>query len=397
MIVNKKNAKAKFEEYLDERLNRTHDGNKKGYRGHTLVIQETFFTNIQNFKRFVEAVNRIGYVDMEHRLETMPTSDSYAEICRVVSKDVNYTLMKNFVPILERMGVIEVKRKSNNVILGFNLTPKAVELDQSDDSDTWWSICNEFVKNNFEWYRNENDFDFLDCLFEIINDCEITYIDKNHMFIILDDQIDSERKKELIRYYLEINKSEIEKIKFKDYIDKKFKNLNNDKNKKEMKDWGNMKNQITRLMEKINLMHNFVYDSERGIVSIKDNKVKYKARFRSGTDIRKAKEIHGVEAGFDGHHIVPHENIMTATGKDRKLIENPSNIIFLTKDMHNRFPNRNNHYIKLEETNETIRFISIIDEKDFIEFHKQDFNGNLEFIPEMVIHNKEIIRYLQSK
>lgn len=405
-----KELKSILDNYLNERLKRSDVGNSKGYRGHTILIQESYFNNIQNFKNFVDVIGEIGFIDLSNRedievdgkkIRSFPNTESYIKASEKLTKNgYNYALLKNFTPQVERMGLIDADNYKNGTRLGFKLSQLGDELYNSDNIDDWWFICNKSVRNVFEFYQNQNGFDFIGTLYDIIVDCELNSIDINEMFIILDDLIELDEKKKLILIYKKITKTITGRLSFKDYLKNKFDEYNTpDKTKLEKRDLSNIKNQIYRIMEKLNLMMNFKYDENNEILTLKDNNVKYRYKFRSGQDIKEAKVIHNIEnnSGLDGHHIVPHENIITLTGTDRKLIENANNIIFLPKKLHNKFPNKNNNYIKLVECEKSLKFISIINDDDYIEIDKDLFNGDHSHIPNMISHNKEILRYLSTK
>lgn len=96
---NDKNNKIDVIEYIKNRLQRKDIGNNKGYRGHTLVIQETFFKDHENIKKFVNSVNEVGYVDLTNIKKVnnkLSGSESYEKVCKDVSSNVNYTLLKKF-------------------------------------------------------------------------------------------------------------------------------------------------------------------------------------------------------------------------------------------------------------------------------------------------------------
>lgn len=388
-------------EYVKDRLQRTDVGNNKGYRGHTLVIQETFFNNPGNIKKFVDVVNDVGYVDLTNKINGIPSTTSYGIVCSECSWGINYMLLKNLVPTAHRMGLINlVKIGRENV--GFSLSEigkRLVEVDRLPvEKQNWeiYSICDQLSKNLFNFYKNKNGFDFIELIQIFLNEYECTSLDFNEIFILIDDVIDIDVKKDLIFQYKRLTNTPLKRIKYENLILNIFDEYNNSKmSKLEKRDFGNVRNQVSRIMEKLNLMILFAYDPQRSILTMKYNFGSIRNKYRTGTDIRDAKINHNIFInGLDGHHIIPHDFITTSFGKDRKLIENWKNIIFIDKNTHNRFPNKNNPYLILSKSDEIIRFKSIHDENDYIDIEINKFNGKLDFIDEMISHNKKILNYL---
>lgn len=388
--------------YVKDRLQRIDAGNKKGYRGHTLVIQETFFNNPTNIKKFVDIVNEVEYVDLTNKINDIPNTQSYEIVCKECSSGVNYTLLKNLVPTADRMGLINLEKKGRENI-GFTLSEigkRFTRLDQLsiDEQDREICLlCDTLAKNLFNSKKIETGFDFIELIQSFLNEYEFTSLDFNEIFILIDDVIDINTKKDLIFEYRRLTNTPIKKLKYENLILNIFNEYNNTKKTKlEKRDFGNIKNQISRIMEKLNLMILFTYDPQRSILTMKKNFGCIKgSRYRSGSDIREAKINHKIQIdGLDGHHIIPHDFITSPFGKDRELIENWKNIIFVDKNTHSKFPNKNNHYLLLSQDDNSIIFTSIHNNSDKVIIEKSKFNGNLELLNEMIFHNKIVLKLL---
>jgi len=389
-------------EYVKERLSRPDSGNNKGYRGHTIVIQETFFNSTLNIKRFCDLVNNFDFVDLSNKVNGIPSSKSYEFICEQISSGVNLTLLKNLTPTAHRMGLIDLlKNGRENISFTLsNLGKKIVDIDNLPQDEQIWKLfqlSNEASKNLFDFYKSEKGFDLIETMLILLNDSEFTSLDFNEFFILLDDIIDIDTKRDLIFEYRKMTNTRMKKIRYENFIyDIFIQNNDDNKSKLEKRDFGNVKNQISRVMEKLNLMVLFTYDRQRSIITMKENYgTTFNGRYRSGIDIREAKYKHSILiGGLDGHHIVPHDFIVTPFGKDRKLIENWKNIIFIDKETHSKFPNKKNPYLLLSENENEIVFTSIFDVNDYIKIEKTKFNGNLNFVKDMLNHNSQIIKYL---
>jgi hypothetical protein len=299
------------------------------------------------------------------------------------------------------MGLIDlVKNGKENV--GFSLSEigkKLIEVDQipvDKQNHETYSICDQLANNLFDFYKNENGFDFIELIQTFLNEYEFTSLDFNEIFILIDDVIDIDIKRDLIFQYKRLTNTPLKRVRYENLVLNLFDEYDNSKKSKlEKRDFGNVKNQVYRIMEKLNLMILFAYDPHRSILTMKYNFGSIRSKYRSGVDIREARSNHNIFInGLDGHHIIPHDFITTSFGKDRKLIENWKNIIFIDKETHNRFPNKNNPYLILSKSDEFIYFKSIHNEHDCINIEINKFNGKLDIIDEMIQHNKKVLNYL---
>lgn len=305
------------------------------------------------------------------------------------------------------MGLINIDKKgkkTKKTNIGFSLSDLGKEIVDIDNlpvyeqSRKMYFITDILSKNLFDYYKKENGFDFLNLIESFLNEYEFTTLDFNEIFILIDDDIDEQTKIELIFDYKRNTNTVARSKKFKENITEIFEKYNKpDKSKLEKRDFSNVKNQIHRIMEKLNLMIQFYYDPERSLLTMKNNNVIKKSKYRTNVDIREAKNNHLITSNIlDGHHIIPHDFITTMFGKDRKLIENWKNIIFIDNEFHKRFPNKNNPYLILSQDINNIYFTSIYDNNDKIILEKSKFEGNIVFIKDMISHNKTILKYLKE-
>ena len=364
------------------------------YRGINCFQNETFCNDINNI------YNTLCYIsDNGGEVEVSPKSESYKKFYEYLG-ETELTLRKNIFPTLERIGLIERKGLIWDKI---RLTPISYEIiELSDDED-----IEESIRNSFRTLLKDTEFGEaiyrMKKLIEIwgkITWWEIWFcirIDIN--FDVIKEDVKSIRS--LYRMKT-VNKTDLEKI-TEDFDAHEI-------SKGEMNPWinsiavknngtidlNNLRNKISNGLGTKLAHYGLRADNTASLFTVdlqqSRNSRKVSRNYKRTSDIL----IMGNISDYDYHHIVPFDN--SHFNPDlHKEIDHINNLIPITHDDHKKFPNKSNHYLILDVSNNKIKFKSIHDTSKFIEI-EEIRHLNIDRISEAYVpYNKILVNKITKK
>jgi hypothetical protein len=363
------------------------------YRGVDCFQNETYLNDISNIYNILEYINQSGgFVDVKIG------SNSYKQFCKNVGL-TEKELRKNIFPTLEKIGLIK-KSHSKKYWDKVFLTESSISmLEISDDEE-----LSESIRFAFRTLLYDQEFgEVIKRIKSLINDCCWGKICWWEVWFCLRLDIDFEIVKSDVKsirnlYKLKtINKLSLEKIssdfdehtinqgEYNPYLDCVASKNNG------TIDFKNLRNKISNgLGTKLN--HYGLHVENTTILMTVDvqmsrNNKKINRNYKRTSDILVGNYT---PSDFDYHHIVPFDNSHFNPNL-HKDIDDVRNLIPITKEDHEKFPNKKNHYLIANITNDNkIRFLSVYNINDYIEIDNTYHINLIKFKDVYIPYNKNL-------